>query len=69
VKDEQTLPSVDTDFDDNLLVAKTGTSLKKVIRFQKGNPKLVWRSYVFNDRKCKTFYKKNSVQSNVKTGV
>jgi len=39
VKDMQTLPGADTDFDHNLLFAKVPTSLKKIIRFQKSRPR------------------------------
>jgi hypothetical protein len=35
VKDVQTLPGVDIEADNNLLVAKISTRLKKIIRFQK----------------------------------
>jgi hypothetical protein len=37
----QTLPEADTDSDHNLLVAKFGTRLKKIIRFQKSRPRWV----------------------------
>ena len=39
VKDVQTLPGADIDSDHNLLVAKFGTRLKKIIRFQKSRPR------------------------------
>jgi hypothetical protein len=39
VKDVQTLPGADIDSDDNLLVAKICTRLKKIIRFQKRKPR------------------------------
>jgi hypothetical protein len=38
VKDVQTLPGADIDFDHNLLVAKICTGMKKIIRFQKKRP-------------------------------
>ena len=38
VKDVQTLPGADFDYDHNLLVAKICTKLKKIIRFQKRRP-------------------------------
>ena len=39
VKDVQTLPGADIDCDQNLLVAKFRTRLKKIIRFQKSKPR------------------------------
>jgi len=39
VKDVQTLPGADIDFDHNLLVAKICTRLKKIIRFQNRRPR------------------------------
>ena len=39
VKDVQTLPGADIDYDHNLLVAKVCTRLKKIIRFQKSRPR------------------------------
>jgi hypothetical protein len=39
VKDVQTLPGADIDSDQNLLVAKICTRLKKIIRFHKRKPK------------------------------
>ena len=38
LKDVQTLPGADIDYDHNLLVAKICTRLKEVIRFQKRRP-------------------------------
>jgi hypothetical protein len=40
MKDLQTLPGADIDFDHNLLVAKICTRLKKIVKIQKGNPRL-----------------------------
>jgi hypothetical protein len=39
MKDVQTLPGADIDSDHNLLVATICTSLKKIIRIEKGNPR------------------------------
>jgi exonuclease III len=39
VKDVQTLPGADTDYDHNLLVATICTRLKKIIRFHKRKPR------------------------------
>ena len=53
VKDVQTLPGADIDFDHNLLVAKICTRLKKIIRFQKRRPQWDLENYVLNDKACK----------------
>ena len=39
LKDVQTLPGADIDFDHSLLVAKIYTRLKKVVKIQKGKPR------------------------------
>jgi len=39
MKDVQTLPAADIDFDHNLLVAKICTRLKKMVTIQKGTPR------------------------------
>jgi hypothetical protein len=39
MKDVQTLPEADTDSDNNLLIKKICTRLKKIIRFQKRKPR------------------------------
>jgi len=39
MKDVQTLPGADIDFDHNLLVAKICTRLKKIVKIQKGKPR------------------------------
>jgi hypothetical protein len=54
VKDVHTLPGADIDSDHNLLVAKIGTRLKKVIRFQREDQDGVWRNYILNDKECRT---------------
>jgi hypothetical protein len=39
MKDVQTMPGADIDFDHNLLVVKICTRLKKIMKFQKGKPR------------------------------
>jgi hypothetical protein len=39
MKDAQTLPEADIDFDHNLLVAKICTRPKNIVKIQKGNPR------------------------------
>jgi hypothetical protein len=51
--DVQIMPSADTLFDRDLLVAKIYTRLKKIIKFQKRKTGGIWRSYVLNDIACK----------------
>jgi len=55
VKDVQTLPGADINSDNNLLVAKVNTQLKKIIRFQRADLDRIWRSYMLKDKAYRIF--------------
>jgi hypothetical protein len=51
MKEEQAKPGADTDSDHNLLIAKICIGLKKMITFERGNPR--WElETMLNDVKC-----------------
>jgi hypothetical protein len=53
VKDVQKIPEANTGTDQNLLVEKICTKMKKTASSKKENQDGMWRNYMLNDRKCK----------------
>ena len=69
MKDVQTLPGADIDFDHNLLGAKICTRFKKIAMIQKGNPRWDLETLHVQRQRLQNNLEENSLQSNVKVGM
>jgi hypothetical protein len=62
MKDVQTMPGADINSDQNLLVVKICTTLKKIIRLQKRKPRWDLENLYAQRQKVQDTLEKNSVQ-------